>query len=116
MAIKSLILTLGIAAIVAVTVLAMRPEYRGLRAGHADEDYLSSKNCISCHAEHYSSWARTYHSRMTQEARVESVQGDFERDNTFDHLGVGARMEKREGKFWMTLTFPDGRTQAYQIA
>lgn len=115
MAIKSFILTLGIAALVAVTVLALRPEYRGMRAGHADEDYISSKNCAACHAEHYGSWARTYHSRMTQEARVESVQGDFERDNTFDYLGVRARMEKRDGRFSMMLTFADGRTQVYPI-
>ncbi|HJQ22711.1 MAG TPA: cytochrome c3 family protein [Blastocatellia bacterium] len=115
MAIKSFILTLAVAAMIAVTVLAMRPAYRGTRSGHADADYIASKNCLSCHTDHYNSWARTYHSRMTQEARVESVQGDFERDNTFDYLGVHARMEKRDGKFWMTLAFPDGRTQAYQI-
>ncbi|HKP11412.1 MAG TPA: cytochrome c3 family protein [Blastocatellia bacterium] len=115
MAIKSLILTLAVAALVAVTVLAMRPAYTGTRAGRADENYITSKNCVACHAEHYNSWARTYHSRMTQEARAESVQGDFERDNTFDYLGVHARMEKREGRFSMTLTFADGRTQTYPI-
>lgn len=115
MAIKSLILTLGIAALIAVTVLAMRPDYVGTRAGHADADYISSKTCVACHSDHYASWARTYHSRMTQEARPESVQGDFERDNTFDYLGVRARMEKREGRFTMTLTFADGRSQAYPI-
>jgi predicted CXXCH cytochrome family protein len=115
MAVKSFIATLGIAAVIAVTVLAMRPAYRGTRTGHADEDYISSKNCVVCHAEHYASWARTYHSRMTQEARAESVQGDFERNNMFEYLGVRARMEKREGKFWMTLAFADGHTQAYEI-
>jgi predicted CXXCH cytochrome family protein len=115
MAIKSLILTLGIATLVAVTVLAMRPEYRGRRSGHADQDYLSSKNCVACHADHYDSWARTYHSRMTQEAREGSVQGDFERNNAFTYLGVDARMEKRDGRFSMTLTFADGRTQIYPI-
>src|ERR1041385_5983124 len=103
MAIKSLILTLVVAALIAVTVLALRPSYRDIRTGHADADYLSSKNCMACHAEHYASWARTYHSRMTQDARVESVQGDFERRNTFDYLGVHARMEKRDGRFTMTL-------------
>src|SRR5689334_7990090 len=105
MAIRSLILTLDIAAVVAGMVLAMRPEYRGRRVGHADEDYLSSKTCIACHAAHYDSWARTYHSRTTQEARAESVQGDFECHNTFEYLGVRARMEKRDGVFSMTFTF-----------
>ena len=100
MAIKSLILTLIVAALVAMTVLAMRPDYQGIRSGHADENYIASKNCVACHADHYASWRRTYHSRMTQDARVESVQGDFERNNTFDYLGVRARMEQHDGQFW----------------
>ena len=115
LAIKSFILTVAVASLIAVTVLAMRPTYLGTRTGHADEGYISSKTCQACHAEHYASWARTYHSRMTQEARVESVQGDFERNNTLDYLGVHARMEKRDGKFSMTLAFADGRTQVYPI-
>jgi predicted CXXCH cytochrome family protein len=52
---------------------------------------------------------------MTQEAEPESVQGDFERNNTFDYLGVHARMEKREDKFWMRLTLPDGSRQDYPV-
>jgi hypothetical protein len=40
LAIRSLILTVAVAATVAATVLAMRPTYRGARAGHADEDYV----------------------------------------------------------------------------
>ena len=112
---KSLALTTVITVAIAVTVLLMRPEYKNARAGHVDEGYLNSKTCISCHTDHYASWARTYHSRMTQEARLDSVQGDFERDNTFKYLGITARMEKRDGAFSMTLSFPDGRTQSYPI-
>ncbi|MGH9846002.1 MAG: cytochrome c3 family protein, partial [Blastocatellia bacterium] len=59
--------------------------------------------------------ARTYHSRMTQEARVETVQGDFERNNTFECLGVRARMERRDGRFTMSLAFADGRRQVFSI-
>src|ERR1043165_1709744 len=44
-----------------------------------------------------------------------TVQGDFERNNTFEYLGVRARMEKRDGGFSMTFTFADGRTQVYPI-
>jgi predicted CXXCH cytochrome family protein len=113
--VKSLSLTFGLAVIVAMTVLWLRPAYVGTRDGHADANYLNSKTCASCHAEHYASWSRTYHSRMTQEARPESVQGDFERHNQLDYLGVHARMEKRDGAFSMSLTFPDGHTQSYSI-
>ena len=52
---------------------------------------------------------------MTQEARPETVQGDFTRNNSFEYLGVKARMERQGDKFSMTLNFPDGRRQVYPI-
>jgi predicted CXXCH cytochrome family protein len=104
-----------IAAAIAVAVFVMRPSYVGMRAGHADENYLNSKTCVSCHSDHYASWSRTYHSRMTQEARPETVQGDFERGNTFEYLGIKARMEKAGGAYSMKLTHPDGRVQSFTI-
>ena len=33
-----------------------RPTYRGIRAGLADENYLKSGDCRSCHEGHYLSW------------------------------------------------------------
>ena len=112
---KSLLLTIVAAFVVAFTVLAVRPDYVGLRSGKADENYIQSKNCLSCHEDHFASWARTYHSRMTQEARGESVQGDFENSNTLEFLGVKARMEKRNGKFSMTFNYPDGKAQTFSV-
>lgn len=113
--IKSFALTIAVALLIAAAVLTARPAYKGTRAGYVDEDYVGSKTCMNCHMDHYASWARTYHSRMTQEARAVSVQGDFERNNTFEYLGVRARMQKLDNKFSMTLTFPDGKQQAYPI-
>jgi hypothetical protein len=52
---------------------------------------------------------------MTQEARPTTVQGDFEHNNTFEYLGVKARMEKRDNRFVMTLNFPDGRSQTMNV-
>ncbi|HVF90857.1 MAG TPA: hypothetical protein VNH22_12370 [Blastocatellia bacterium] len=115
MALKSLGLTIIAAFVVAATVFAMLPDYKGIRAGRADEDYLQSGKCLSCHEDHHASWAKTYHSRMTQEARPASVQGDFERENTFEYQGVKARMEKRGEAFFMNLTFPDNRAQSFAI-
>ncbi len=97
-------------------VLQLQPTYRGTRSGFADEDYLASQRCIACHPAHHASWARTHHSRMTQTALPTTVQGDFERENTFDYLGVRARMERRDGQFSMSFTFPDGRAQTFPIA
>lgn len=113
--IKSAVLTAVAAVAVAAMVFASQPIYRGVRAGKADADYLDSQKCLACHSDHFASWRRTHHSRMTQEARPETVQGDFTRDNSFEYLGVKAKMERRGDNFTMTLNFPDGRRQAYQI-
>jgi len=101
--------------VVAVVVLQARPRYLGTRQGYADQDYLKSTDCRSCHADHFASWARTFHSRMTQEARPKSVQGDFVQNNIYEYLGVKARMEKRDDRFFMTFQFPDGRTQVASV-
>lgn len=103
------------AAIVAAIVLALRPEYQSRRLGRIDQDYLTSQDCRRCHQDRHASWARTYHSRMTQEARDGTVQGDFTRDNTLDYMGVKAKMEVRDGRRVMSLALPDGETRTYTI-
>ena len=108
---KSIILTTVAFLVVTTVVLFARPAYRGIRSGYADENYLKSADCRSCHEDHYASWARTYHSRMTQDAGPKKVQGDFTSDNTFEYLGVKAHMEKHDKKFMMTFVFPR-RSQA----
>jgi len=113
--IKSAVLTAVAAFAVAALVYAAQPDYSGRRAGFADAGYLESKKCLACHTDHFASWARTYHSRMTQEARPETVQGDFDRDNTLDYLGVKAKMERRGGRFTISLNFADGRRQVYTV-
>jgi hypothetical protein len=113
--VKSVAITLGIFLVVAVVVLQARPHYLGVRAGYADQNYLKSTDCRSCHADHFASWARTFHSRMTQEASPETVQGDFVKNNDFEYLGLKARMEKRDGHFFMTFQFPDEHTQVATV-
>jgi predicted CXXCH cytochrome family protein len=113
--IKASLLTILAASVVAFTVYAIRPTYIGNRKGHADEDYIQSKNCLACHTDHFASWSKTYHSRMTQEANANSVQGDFEKENTLEFLGVKARMEKRAGRFSMTFNYADGKSQTFSI-
>jgi predicted CXXCH cytochrome family protein len=111
---KSTILTLVIAAAIGATVQSMRSEYRGSRVGHVDADYIDSKKCVVCHAGHYQSWSRTYHSRMTQDARPETVQGDFD-NKIFEYQGISARMERHDRAFQMIFTFPDGRVETDRI-
>ena len=96
-------------------VLEARPSSEGVRAGFADANYLKSGDCRACHADHFASWARTFHSRMTQDAKPATVQGDFQRQNTYEYLGVKAHMEKRGDDYFMTFNFPDGREQTVTV-
>lgn len=52
---------------------------------------------------------------MTQDITADTVQGDFERRNTLEYLGVGAKMEKRPSGFFMTFAYPDGKIESYKI-
>lgn len=113
--IKSIALTGFVAFAVAMTVLAFRPQFTGIRKGKADENYIKSENCLTCHENHFASWRKTHHSRMTQDARPETVQGDFERNNTLEYIGVKARMEKRGLQFFMSFAYPDRKAESYKI-
>lgn len=113
--IKSIVLTVFVAFAALLTVFAFRPQYTGARKGKADENYITSENCLSCHDNHFASWKKTHHSRMTQEAKAETVQGDFERGNTLEYMGVKARMEKRGPQFFMSFAYPDGKNETYKI-
>jgi predicted CXXCH cytochrome family protein len=112
---KSIALTLFVAFAVALTVLAFRPQFTGIRKGKADENYIRSENCLACHENHFASWRKTHHSRMTQDARPGSVQGDFENSNTLEYLGVKTRMEKRGAQFFLNFAYPDGKSESYKI-
>lgn len=115
MTLKSIAITLGALLVVAAIVLEARPRYEGVRTGFADANYLKSGDCRSCHADHFASWARTFHRRMTQDATPVTVQGDFESKQTYEYLGVKAQMGKRGDAFFITFNFPDGRSQTVSV-
>jgi predicted CXXCH cytochrome family protein len=112
---KAGLLTLVVLVTGFITVTSLRSSYEGTREGRADANYIDSKKCIACHDQHYESWLNTFHSRMTQDPKTGSVQGDFERDNTFEYQGIVARMEKRDGSYFISFLFPDGRRESNRV-
>lgn len=90
-----------------------RPKYTGIRAGKVDENYLKSTECLSCHAKQHESWSNTHHSKMTQLANSKTVVGDF--TQTFEYIGVKAKMERNGEDFFINLTYPDGRIEKNKI-
>ncbi|MEQ1922935.1 MAG: multiheme c-type cytochrome [Pyrinomonadaceae bacterium] len=113
--IRSLVLTTFVVIAVVATVYALRGRYVGLREGKADANYIQSTDCRVCHEDHFSSWRKTHHSRMTQDISPLTVQGDFDTNNSLEYLGVKARMDKTGEGYFMRLAYPDGRNESFKI-
>ena len=112
---KSIVVTLFVLFAVAAGVYGLRSSFTGTRQGKADQNYIDSENCLACHTDHYASWRRTHHSRMTQDVSPITVQGDFESNNTYEYLGVRSKMERRGNDYFMTFTYPDGKRETNKI-
>jgi predicted CXXCH cytochrome family protein len=112
---KSLVITIFVLFAVAAAVYGLRSSYTGTRQGKADENYIESENCLACHTDHYASWRRTHHGRMTQNISPQTVQGDFEKNNIFEYAGVKAKMERRGNEFFMSFQYPDGKVETNKI-
>ncbi|PYS87542.1 MAG: hypothetical protein DMF62_12130 [Acidobacteria bacterium] len=112
---KSVIVTLFVLFGVAAAVHGLRSSFTGTRQGKADQNYIDSENCLACHSDHFASWRRTFHGRMTQDISPQTVQGDFEKNNTYEYLGVKAQMERRGNEFFMSFTYPDGKREINKI-
>jgi predicted CXXCH cytochrome family protein len=113
--VRSIVVTLVLLIGVAMAVYALRSSYTGTRQGKADENYIASENCLACHSDHYASWRRTHHGRMTQNISPQTVQGDFEKNNSYEYAGVKAKMERRGNEFFMSFQYPDGKSETNKI-
>jgi Flp pilus assembly protein TadD len=60
-------------------------------------------------------WKGSHHDLAMQEARAETVLGNFQ-NTTFTHFGVTSTFFKKDGKFFVRTDGPDGKLQEYPIA
>jgi hypothetical protein len=96
----------GLVTLLALTLLATE-----LRA-----EWAGSETCHTCHRDRYSSWHRTYHRTMTQEALPENVQGRFD-GQRIQAWGMEVRPVRRGDRFFFDYYTP-GTTEpvaSYQI-
>jgi hypothetical protein len=100
---------------IAAAIYGVAPDYANVRAGRADAGYLESGDCRKCHLANYTSWHRTFHRTMTQEASTQSVRGDFEQNNTFVYQGVRAEMVRENDSHWMSFTDAAGVKQKFEV-
>ncbi len=69
---------------------------------HRKSDYVGSMQCSICHPDQHESWARTFHSTMTQRPEPGRVRGDFGAGPQF-FLGKSARLGTDGQRFWMEI-------------
>jgi hypothetical protein len=70
-------------------------------------DYEGSATCRTCHPDQFESWARTFHSTMTQRPSRETVAGQFD-GKEVELFGKRATPFERDGEFWMRLPAEHG--------
>ncbi len=116
----SLGITALILAAIGGTLWALQPDYRGVRAGRADEGYIASTECARCHAPQVATWRATFHRTMTQDAAAPGARilGDWEKNNVLVHDGVRAEMRREGAKRFIRLVRlndPEARPQELEV-
>jgi hypothetical protein len=74
----------------------LAPEPRLWAAG--DDEWAGSESCHTCHRGRFSSWHRTYHRTMTQDATPETVQGRFD-GRSIEQWGMTVRPVRDGDRF-----------------
>jgi predicted CXXCH cytochrome family protein len=72
----------------------------------ADDEWAGSESCHTCHRGRFSSWHRTYHRTMTQEATPETVQGRFD-GQPVTQWGFTVRPVREGEQFFFEYMQPD---------
>ncbi len=81
----------------------------------AGATFVGGDTCQSCHAEEYERWKGSHHDLAMQEAKEETVLGDFG-GRSFTHFGVKSTFFRRNGKAFVRTDGPDGKLHEYPIA
>lgn len=83
-------------------------------APQATAAFVGSQVCRDCHKQQYDKWKGSHHERAMDLATDQTVLGDFG-DAVFEHLGVTSRFFRREGKFYVHTSGPQGEMGDFEI-
>ncbi|MBL6765046.1 MAG: C cytochrome precursor [Verrucomicrobiae bacterium] len=78
----------------------------------ADQGYVGSSRCQSCHQREHDTWHQSYHRTMTQKATPESVIGEF--NVTLQHGAKNApvRLSREQEAYWMEIVGQEMRDES----
>jgi predicted CXXCH cytochrome family protein len=132
---SKLFLLIGVAALAAMTVLAVGlianilASDMAVPAARAAQDesvadrspvsssklsFVGSETCIGCHQDVGTQWRPSQHAHAMAHATADTVLGDFN-DTTFDYFGVTSRFFTKDGKFFVETDGPDGGLETFEV-
>ena len=77
--------------------------------------YTGGESCKECHQKEFELWKGSDHDLAMAHATEESVLGDFN-DAVFNDRGEEHRFYKRDGRFFVYTSGPDGKMAEFEIA
>lgn len=83
--------------------------------GLASASFVGRQVCAECHAAVDERWRGSHHDLAMQEARPDTVLGDFD-DALFEHEGVTTRFGRDGDELHVSAEGPDGEQTDYAIA
>ena len=76
--------------------------------------FVTAKACRECHKKEYEQWQESHHARAMAKANDQTVLADF-KDSVFEHLGVRSRFYRKDGRFFVYTSGPDGKMGEFEI-
>ena len=76
--------------------------------------FVGSEACKSCHKAAYDNWKGSHHDLAMDVASDESVLGDFN-GATFTHFGAESRFYRKDNRFFVHTTGPEGIMGDFEI-
>ncbi len=106
-----------------VLVVAVLMVYTQQPFGYTDEmitaiskaEYVGSQRCAGCHKDQYESWLTTLHPHQERPASINTVVGDFTKNNTFKAGDYTTKMSTKDGKHYVTTIGRDGKEETYEL-
>ncbi len=98
----------GVCALAIAASLSCAPVDKGAAT------FVGSEKCESCHRAQYELWRGSQHAVAMQEARPETVLGDFN-NASFVQQGLTSRFVRRGQQFVVNTEGPDGATHDFEV-
>jgi len=76
--------------------------------------FVGREKCVDCHKAEYDKWKGSHHDLAMDVANETTVLGDFN-DAEIDHHGIVSRFYKKDQKFFVHTTGPDGPMEDFEI-